>query len=143
MPKGLRTSYVITEHNKDIIYKYAKEHRDVTIVQFMEALNLSKGQVTHAVKYLVHHRHLTKVVRRVFAGKWAYFNSTVFEFHKRDKPPVRNTKDPAILDLPPEAKAVATVYKLLDREPTAKYVRKKHRIQVNMQSGMQGFGDWA
>lgn len=137
-----RTSYLIVEHNKDIIYKYAKENKDITNVQFMEKLNLTKGQVAHATRYLVSHRHLTKTIRRGSQGRFAYYNATGLVYNKKDKPPVRRTIDPAITALSPEAKAVAKIYRLLDREPTAQPKKVKRTLQVSIQSGMQMFGGW-
>lgn len=132
----------ISNTNKELVYSYAVANKEVTIAQFMKALNLSKSQVHYAVRYLEANNYLKKEIKQGYHGKTSCYTATMRKYVKPEKvKPVRVAQKVAV-ELTPEAKAIVKVYKLLDRVPHKNPKPKQHRVTVNMQSGLQAFGDW-
>lgn len=125
------------------ICEYAKEHRDFTKLDLMAKFGMTNNQCIHHLKHLTHQGFLTKMIRSGAAKRFAVYNQGKRPYQKKVKTPKEIAKEEPISNLPPQAKAVCTVHRLLDRkvEPSKKReLRKTHA--GSMQSGMAMFGNW-
>jgi hypothetical protein len=125
------------------ICAYAKEHRDFTKHDLMQEFGMTNNQCIHHLKRLTQQGFLARMIRRNTTNRLAIYNEGKRPYQAKVKTPKEVYKEEPITDLPPQAKAVCTVHRLLDRkvDPSKKReLRKTHA--GSMQSGMAMFGNW-
>lgn len=129
-----------TENTKEKIYEYMLTHRDVVLKELSSELGISVGALSYSVQNLVARGHLVKRIQRHATTRFAVYNLGKVEFRKRVRvPKVKLPKSEApTKELPQEAKAVATVYRLLDR-PREAAPKSKKRTKVYIGSTMSLF----
>lgn len=139
-----KNKHAETEETKDRIYKYVSAHSNVTMPELVRELGISKGQAMHALKFLTYRNHISKSIVQTKNGRFAQYNKDRVQFIKQVNIKIERVKNEFILELAPQAKAVAKVYRLLDRAPS-KQPKEKSRSNsrvYGMQSSMQMFGNW-
>jgi hypothetical protein len=109
----------------------------------MRVFGMTDNQCIHHLKRLTLQGFLVKMVRSGAAKRFAIYNMGNRPYQKKVKTPKEIAKEEPITNLPPQAKAVCTVHRLLDRkvEPNKKRELRK-TTAGSMQSGMAMFGNW-
>ena len=122
-----------TELAKETLCNYLKTHKDVTMPDLMKALNLTKNQATHYLKFLTERGHVAKYVQRNKAKRFAVYNLGRTPFSKKAKPVIESIVDKTVHV--PHARVV----KLTDRPYFSDLMPKKYKTTVSIGSGMTMF----
>lgn len=122
-----------TENYKHDLCTYLKTHKDVTVIDIMKALNLTKNQATHYLRFLTERGHVAKYVQRNKTKRFAIYNAGQKPFKKKAKPIIEDTVDRTVYV--PHARIV----KLTDRPYFSDLMPKKYKTTVSIGSGMTMF----
>jgi predicted ArsR family transcriptional regulator len=126
-----------TETAKLRVYEYLKTHKDVTAPELCTALDLTKNQVTHYIRFMLERGYAIKRVQQNRTKRFALYNVGRQEFKKKAKPALVNIVDTTVHV--PHARVV----KLTNLPYFSDLMPRKHRTSsVSIGSGMSMFSNW-